>query len=112
MGLVLPCEIVAKEALPSIRALLAEILVKKHRLSLYETAKILGLTPAAVSNYILRKRGILAYEKIVENREAYNTVLYLADRLASGKCSDDECSKIICKLCKTLGLCKSYFQIS
>lgn len=110
MGLTLPCEVLVKKVMPSIRALLAEILVKEYGLTLYETAKILGLTPAAISNYILKKRGKLAYREIVENKRAFQALHLLADKLASGTYSSEECSRILCRLCKSLGLCRSYGQ--
>lgn len=97
----MPCEVVAKKLMPTIRALIAEILVKKYGYSIYETAKVIGLTPAAVSNYLLGKRGTLAFNELRENRLAYNLIALLADKIASKKGDINEFSEIICTICKT-----------
>ncbi|MCX8173775.1 MAG: transcriptional regulator [Thermoplasmata archaeon] len=52
-----PCEDAVWEILPAIRRELAISLVKERALSQREAAKILGLTEAAVSQYISSKRG-------------------------------------------------------
>jgi len=51
-----PCEIIVWDVLPGIRAALAEELVKDG-ISQKEISKILGITPAAVSQYVSKKRG-------------------------------------------------------
>ncbi|MEM3948475.1 MAG: hypothetical protein QXM76_02655 [Zestosphaera sp.] len=52
----LPCDVVAKELMPAVRAALAITLVKQHGLTIYRTAKLLGVAPAAVSNYLTARR--------------------------------------------------------
>lgn len=52
-----PCEDAVWEILPAIRRELAISLVKEHALNQRETARILGLTEAAVSQYVNSKRG-------------------------------------------------------
>jgi len=98
----MPCEIVAKKLMPTIRASIAEVLVKKYGFSIYETAKILGLTPAAISNYLLGKRGANTFPELKENKLAYNLILLLANKIASQKCTSIECGEIICTICRTL----------
>ncbi|MCD6113713.1 MAG: hypothetical protein J7J78_00240 [Thermoprotei archaeon] len=98
----MPCEIVAKKLMPTIRALIAEVLVKKYGFTIYETAKILGLTPAAISNYLLGKRGADTFPELKENRLAYNLILLLADKIASQRCTSVDCREIICTICRTL----------
>ena len=51
-----PCEVIVWDVLPGIRAALAEELVK-NGLSQKEASKMLGITPAAVSQYVSKKRG-------------------------------------------------------
>ena len=98
----MPCEIVAKKLMPTIRAMIAEALVKKYGFTIYETAKILGITPAAVSNYLLGKRGTDTFSELRENELAYNLIMLLADKIASQKCASIECAEIICTICRTL----------
>lgn len=55
--MVLPCEIAAKKIVPSIKANLARKL-KKKGLKQKEIAKVLGVTNAAVSQYLSGKRAV------------------------------------------------------
>lgn len=56
----LPSEIEAKYALPALRAFIAKKLVLEHGFTQEEAAKAIGLTQAAVSNYIRGVRGVKA----------------------------------------------------
>jgi uncharacterized protein len=58
MGTVMPQEIEVWFLLPGIRRELAIFLTKKHKLRQQEVAIILGITEAAVSQYISKKRGM------------------------------------------------------
>ncbi|MDI6886278.1 MAG: helix-turn-helix domain-containing protein [archaeon] len=51
-----PCEVIVWDVLPSIRAALTEELIERG-LSQKEISKKLGITPAAVSLYLSKKRG-------------------------------------------------------
>ena len=57
MKIVLPQEIEAWYLIPAIRRELSIILVEKEKLKQKEAAEILGITEAAVSQYIKQKRG-------------------------------------------------------
>ena len=52
------CEIVAKEILPSLRALVAKSLIEKYKLTQQDAAKRLGLTQGAISQYTRNIRGV------------------------------------------------------
>jgi len=52
----MPQEIEVRYILPAIRRELANILIKEHKQSQKETAKLLGLTEAAISQYLHSKR--------------------------------------------------------
>jgi len=87
----LPCEHALWYVLPQIRAELARELVERG-LSQKDAAEKLGLTPAAVSQYLHKKRGSSLpskFKKLIENA---------ADGLleASG---DNKISSIICDCC-------------
>ncbi|HOT07195.1 MAG TPA: transcriptional regulator [Methanotrichaceae archaeon] len=51
-----PCEEIVWEVLPGIRAAIALELVRRG-LSQRDASRVLGITPAAVSQYVSRKRG-------------------------------------------------------
>jgi predicted transcriptional regulator len=55
--MLLPSEIEAKSLIPAIRSILATKLVEEKHFREEEVAKVLGITQAAVSNYIRGTRG-------------------------------------------------------
>ena len=52
-----PCEAVVQQIMPAMRSLVAKELVKTYKLSEVEVARRMGITQAAVSQYIYGKRG-------------------------------------------------------
>lgn len=52
-----PCEYMIWNGIPAIRKELAEAMIKQFGLSQREAAEKLGLTPAAVCQYLSKKRG-------------------------------------------------------
>jgi len=85
-----PCEVVVWDVLPSIRAALTEELVERG-LSQKEISKKLGITPAAVSQYLSRKRGY----KIDVKEVMKNEIKELADNIIQGKVDD-----VVLKTCE------------
>ena len=55
--MLLPSEIEAKSLIPAIRSILAQKLIKEYGLEEEDVAKVLGVTQAAVSNYVRGTRG-------------------------------------------------------
>ena len=100
--LVTPCEIAVRKYVPSIRASIANVLVKDYGLSVYRAAKILRLTPAAVSNYLLRRRGGEYVDVILSDRELYRMVAEIAERLISDNIDGREMSHQLCIICRKL----------
>ena len=60
-----PCEYMMWNGLPVIRREIAESIIKNFGLNQKETAKKLGVTPAAVCQYLSKKRGKI---KIIDER--------------------------------------------
>ena len=52
-----PCEIMVQKVLPSIRAELARNMMAEHECTQQKVAETLGLSRAAVSQYVSEKRG-------------------------------------------------------
>ncbi len=97
-----PCMIVVKYLLPAIRAKIAENLVIKYNLKSKEVAEKLGLTEAAISQYINSKRGMKGI-KILEKSEGVTKMIdELTYKIATKQMSFDEEIEIICNICKTL----------
>ncbi|HIQ29036.1 MAG TPA: helix-turn-helix domain-containing protein [Candidatus Caldiarchaeum subterraneum] len=57
--MLLPSEIESKLTIPMIRAIVAKRLISEHDYTQEEVAKALGVTQAAVSNYIRGVRGVM-----------------------------------------------------
>ena len=55
--MLLPAEIESKTLIPALRAILAKTLAEKHEIREDEISKMLGVTQAAISNYIRGTRG-------------------------------------------------------
>ncbi len=58
--MLLPSEIESKSLIPAIRAILSKKLIQDYNLKEETVAKLLGITQAAVSNYIRGTRGDLS----------------------------------------------------
>jgi predicted transcriptional regulator len=74
--LISPYEIVAKSALPALRAMVARRLQDEYHMTQQQVAKRLGVTQASVSNYARKTRGMMV------NLESDTTVTKAADRIA------------------------------
>ena len=55
--MLLPAEIESKSLIPALRAILAKKLARSHQIREDEISKMLGVTQAAISNYIRGTRG-------------------------------------------------------
>jgi len=88
-----PCEVITWYVLPVIRRELATKLVKEHDITQKKTAELLGLTDAAISQYVSRKRG-----KIDLGGRGDSEFEKSVQRILDGKPVNDE----ICRLCKYL----------
>ncbi len=96
------CEALGKYVLPVFRSLVARELTTTYKLTQVETAKRLGTTQAAISQYINSKRAFKGIEQINNllpqiQRMAKAT----AKRLADNEMSAAEVSVNFCKLCST-----------
>ena len=90
-----PCEEIVWDVLPSIRAAIAEELIKRG-ISQKEVSKMLGITPPAVSQYVSKKRGY----NIEFREDIRESIGKLADDLIEKKV--DDLVKRICEICRML----------
>lgn len=100
-----PCEVAAREIMPSIRASIAYVLTTEMGLSKYEAARLLGLTPAAISNYLERKRGDKYFDQIVKDPRSMAMVKEAAGLVLVAR-FDDKASQqfqyITCAICSSI----------
>lgn len=89
-----PCNVVHWYLVPAISSELAYQL-GRLKVSQAKVAEILGLTPAAVSQYMKSKRG----RKIELVGEGKKEVCSLAKKISRGRLEQDELLQAVCKLC-------------
>ncbi|MRN39924.1 MAG: transcriptional regulator [Nitrosopumilales archaeon] len=84
--MLLPSEIEAKSLIPAIRAILAKKLVKEYEMKEEIVARVLGVTQAAVSNYLRGTRGdIQLMNKLTSVLEVMRMTDNIARDLTSNK---------------------------
>lgn len=82
--MLLPAEIESKTLIPALRAILAKKLAEDHKVREDEISKMLGVTQAAISNYIRGTRGDpKLIEKLVSDKQVSEMINELSDRLSS-----------------------------
>lgn len=82
--MLLPAEIESKTLIPALRAILAKKLAEEHSIREDEISKMLGVTQAAISNYIRGTRGDpKLIQKLVADEQVSLLLKELSDRLAS-----------------------------
>ena len=82
--MLLPAEIESKTLIPALRAILAKKLALDHNIREDEISKMLGVTQAAISNYIRGTRGdpnLIA--KLMEEEQVAKLIDELCDNLAT-----------------------------
>ncbi len=103
-----PCELVSNVVLPSIRAWIVRESVKKG-IKQKDVAKTLGLTDAAVSQYLKKKRADIGVSE-KELKQIKPLIDDITKRIVAGKLTDFDLMKLICKACislrASLVLCK------
>jgi predicted transcriptional regulator len=82
--LLLPAEIESKTLIPALRAILAKKLAEEHQVREDEISKMLGVTQAAISNYIRGTRGDpKLIQKLLEDKQVSQLINELSDILSS-----------------------------
>ncbi|HDH81870.1 MAG: helix-turn-helix domain-containing protein [Thermoplasmata archaeon] len=93
MGGKVPCEIVTWYLLPAIRREMSSIMVNEYEMQQKDAAKLLGVTNAAISQYISGKRGNVDFDGI--GKEEFKKSV---ENIVGGIPAEKE----ICRLCKFL----------
>ena len=104
--MLLPAEIESKTLIPALRAILAKNLAEKHEVREDEISKMLGVTQAAISNYI---RGTRGDPELIKKLAAEKQVSEMIDEIATDLSSDMAYSPS--SLSKFIGLC-NYIKTS
>ena len=80
-----PCETVVKKSLPILRSLIIKDLIEKYNFSQVEVANKLGMTQAAISQYVSSKRGIKKSTKLEMSSELKKMARQIAKDIAENK---------------------------
>ncbi len=94
--MIFPCEKAVWYNLPQIRADLAAGLVKTG-MTQSGAAKKLGVTPAAVSQYLNKKRG----RQVVKSRPYLDQIAVAVEMILEGT-DDEKVRLVVCKCCQML----------
>lgn len=98
--MLLPAEIESRTLIPALRAILAKKLAEDHSVREDEISKMLGVTQAAISNYIRGTRGDPALiGKLLSDEQVAKMLNELCDNLASDMAYTPS------SLSKFIGLC-------
>lgn len=98
--MLLPAEIETKTLIPALRAMLAKRLIEEHGIREEEVSKLLGVTQAAISNYIRGTRGDpILITKLLAVKEVAEMVDDICSNLASNMAYTPA------SLSKFIGLC-------
>jgi predicted transcriptional regulator len=93
---------IGKYVLPIYRSMLAKELVEKYGLSQTQTAKRLGTTQAAISQYLSSKRAFKGIEHVEEYLPKIQVMASeTAEKLANKEISIQDVTVDFCKLCTT-----------
>jgi predicted transcriptional regulator len=98
--MLLPAEIESKTLIPALRAILAKDLANKYHIREDEISKMLGVTQAAISNYI---RGTRGDPKLIEKLLSEKQVSEMIDDITNNLSTDKAYTPS--SLSKFIGLC-------
>ena len=91
-----PCELMQWQGLTLIRKELVKSMINNHGVKQKDAAEIMGITPAAVSQYLSRKRGrlkVINYDIIKEIDLSAEKILKHGGAIVTNE---------ICRICKIL----------
>ncbi len=95
-----PCEILVKNILPAIRAIMVRELRQTYKIQQKEISQLLGITQPSVSYYLHGERGGKAVA-IIKNktRATYDYILTLVKKLVDSEITTEGILKEICTIC-------------
>jgi predicted transcriptional regulator len=111
--MIIPYEIIFRSALPTIRFMIARKLIEEHNYTQTEAANKLGITQAAISNYIRRTRAVaLNLDNNMKIRHSINEITQILVKNTTNKheiiekiteiCDYMRSNKLLCEFHKKL----------
>ena len=97
-----PCESIVTAVLPALRSLIAKELIEQYSFSQVKAARKLGITQAAISQYLSQKRGNQLTTTLNALPEVRSAVLKMAENIASATSSPIDNMMVTCSICGVL----------
>ena len=91
-----PCEYMRWQGLPIIRKELVKSMIRNYGINQKEAADIMGLTPAAISQYLSKKRGRIS----IINHDIISEINISAEKIIQNGSSAVQIE--ICRICNIL----------
>jgi len=97
-----PCTIVVQYILPALRGAIARELVEEYGLSKTEAAERMGMTPAAITQYLNRSRGDTASAIVERSEGVVKIVSDISRDLFQGESLVDVLLMKLCLACRAV----------
>jgi predicted transcriptional regulator len=95
-----PCMLITTHVLPAIRVIVAKDLVKVHELKPVRVASKMGLTPAAVTQYVSGVRGKKMVDALQRSEKTRAMLNRLTMELVKPESDIRAAMPMVCELCK------------
>jgi len=97
-----PCMIVVQYILPALRVAIAKELIEKFELRKIDVADKMNVTPAAITQYMKRSRGVTASLMIERSGNVKDLVSDISRDLAEKKSPPDVLLMKLCRACRAV----------
>jgi len=97
-----PCMIVTSQVLPAVRVLVAKDLIETHELKPTVVASKMGLTPAAVTQYVSGARGGKLIRALRESERVKRLLDRLVNELLKAQPDRRTAMAAVCELCRVV----------
>jgi hypothetical protein len=94
------CEVMVQNIFPALRASIAKELMTEYKLNQSETAKLLGVSQPAISQYIRQLRG--ENKRLVENKIVSDEVKKICKKISAGGMKSSDLMNEFCHICKIM----------
>lgn len=98
-----PCEIVVRRILPAVRSILVRDMTERHDINQAQIADRLGVTQAAVSQYLKHARGDSKLERRLKEAGLYERIQELSDEIGTGTARRSQIIAKFCEFCDSMG---------
>ncbi len=95
-----PCLVTVQYILPALRVAISEELIKTYKMRRAEVAEKMGLTPAAITQYLKRVRGGAAYAAIERSSRVKGLISDISREIAEGVSPPDLILMKLCRICR------------